>query len=139
MWTRCSGPSRSTATSTISANPERRARRAWRWRWRRCCWRLPAAGALSGAAGFLRFPSRPRPRRWWRNPSPGGTLRVALGPTTEGLNPLTNQDRDTRNVLELVYEPLVELDEAQQPAPCLAESWSADAENHTVTFALRQG
>lgn len=72
-------------------------------------------------------------------PLPGGTLRVALGPTTEDLNPLTNQDRDTRNVLELVYEPLVELDEAQQPAPCLAESWSADAENHTVTFALRQG
>lgn len=72
-------------------------------------------------------------------PLAGGTLRVALGATTEDLNPLTNQDRDTRNVLALVYEPLVELDEAQQPAPCLAESWSADAENHTLTFTLRRG
>ena len=53
------------------------------------------------------------------------------------LNPFACNDWDLVSLNQLVYEPLVTLDENQQPAPMLADSWTH--EGTEWTFTLRSG
>ena len=53
------------------------------------------------------------------------------------LNPFTCNEWDLVSLNQLVFEPLVTLDENQQPAPMLADSWTH--EGTEWTFTLRSG
>ena len=53
------------------------------------------------------------------------------------VNPFLCTDRDLVSLNQMVFEPLVELDDSFKPTPMLADSWTNDGE--TWTFKLRQG
>ncbi len=53
------------------------------------------------------------------------------------LNPFVCNEQDLVSLNQLVFEPLVTLDENQQPAPMLADSWTH--EGTEWTFTLRSG
>lgn len=55
---------------------------------------------------------------------------------TQKLNPLVPVERDFISLTNLIYEPLVTLDDNYMPAPCLAESWST-ANGTNWTFRIR--
>lgn len=54
-------------------------------------------------------------------------------------NPLTTKSETVREAMQLVYEPLFELDEQMRPVPALAESYSVSPDGRTVLINLRQG
>ncbi len=53
------------------------------------------------------------------------------------VNPFLCTERDLVSLNQMVFEPLVELDENCKPTPMLADSWSNEGE--TWTFKLREG
>lgn len=67
----------------------------------------------------------------------GGTLRVPMNASPESLHPLFASQAQTRNVLSMIFEPLVTFDENMEPAACLAESWKYNEEDNTWVFKLR--
>lgn len=62
-------------------------------------------------------------------PHYGGTLRAEVRATAADAEPLTS----------LVLEPLVRLDEAGTPQPCLAVSWQTEGASKRWQFKLRPG
>ncbi len=54
-------------------------------------------------------------------------------------NPLTTKSETVREAMQLVYEPLFELDEEMRPVPVLAESCSVSPDGITVSITLKQG
>ncbi len=92
---------------------------------------LAGAGALSIlAAGPAR--AQPPPRR-------GGTITVGLPPGIPSLDVMATTDDVGRVVNLHIYEPLVTRNEKLEPAPMLAESWSAAPDGLSYTFRLRSG
>ena len=55
------------------------------------------------------------------------------------LNPLISKDEDTYFISSLIYEGLFALDEHLSPTPMLAEKYTIDQKNKTITLTLRQG
>lgn len=66
-------------------------------------------------------------------------LIMARAADTTGLDPHTQTAFASFRLLELIYEPLVNLDENLNVIPSLAESWDFADDGMTLTLNLRQG
>jgi peptide/nickel transport system substrate-binding protein len=66
-------------------------------------------------------------------------LVMARAADATGLDPHTQTAFASFRLLELVYEPLVNLDAELNVVPALAESWEFSEDAQTLTFNLRQG
>ena len=86
----------------------------------------PAASAPAGS-GDLATPAAPA----------GGTLNVAIFNPVTDINPRGYEFAHVQT--GMVFEPLVQYDQAGQIQPALAESWTASADGLTYTFELRTG
>lgn len=73
------------------------------------------------------------------NPTTGPVLRVAIGGEPDQLDPHSSSAYFTFQVLENIFDTLVQPDENLQMQPALAESWEISDDQLTYTFALRQG
>ncbi len=69
----------------------------------------------------------------------GGTLVVGAGNDPGQLNPGITTAGGTHLVTGNIYNGLLMLDEAFNPQPDLAESWSASPDGTSYTFALARG
>lgn len=66
-------------------------------------------------------------------------LVMARAADTTGLDPHTQTAFASFRLLELIYEPLVQLDAGLDVVPGLAESWETSEDGLTLTFHLREG
>jgi peptide/nickel transport system substrate-binding protein len=66
-------------------------------------------------------------------------LVMARAADATGLDPHTQTAFASFRLLELIYEPLVQLDADLAVVPGLAESWTFGEDGLSITFALRQG
>jgi ABC-type transport system substrate-binding protein len=62
---------------------------------------------------------------------------LVTNPTT--LDPHRVQDGDTIDMLQQVFEGLVQWNEKNEVSPALAESWTIDSTGRVYTFKIRQG
>lgn len=69
----------------------------------------------------------------------GGTLIAAIGGEPDQLDPHVTSSYFSFQVLENVYDTLVEPDEDLAMQPALAESWETSDDGLTWTFTLREG
>lgn len=69
----------------------------------------------------------------------GGTLVAAIGGQPDQLDPAVTTSYNSFQVLENVYDTLVEPDQNLAMQPALAESWTTSDDQLTWTFKLRQG
>lgn len=69
----------------------------------------------------------------------GNILIMARAADTTGLDPHTQTAFASFRLLELIYEPLVNLDENLGVIPALAESWTFADDGLSLTLNLRQG
>ena len=53
------------------------------------------------------------------------------------LNPLTTQSETVRECMQLVYEPLFDVDEKLRPVPVLAESYTVSPDGRTIDITTR--
>ena len=67
------------------------------------------------------------------------TIQVSVPSEIESTNPYFVTKKDTLSLFNLIYEPLIKLNEANEPLPHLAKSWKSDEEGTTWTFILRDG
>ncbi|HEY4250674.1 MAG TPA: ABC transporter substrate-binding protein [Roseomonas sp.] len=72
-------------------------------------------------------------------PRRGGIMSVHFATEQRILNPSLQASTGVYIVGGKIQEPLVDLDAAGNPAPCLAESWEAAPDGRTITFKLRAG
>lgn len=72
-------------------------------------------------------------------PHYGGTLRVAMHETPQGLDPLSLAQVGAPNISRLLFDTLVVLDDHGQPQPALATSWQAEPGNQRWRFTVRSG
>lgn len=72
-------------------------------------------------------------------PTPGGTLRIAIGVEPDSLDPAGQTTTLVMNVLDHMVEPLTRIDEEGKAQPLLAERWESSADGRTHTFFLRKG
>ncbi len=70
--------------------------------------------------------------------SGGNMLVMARAADATGLDPHTQTAFASFRLLELIYEPLVNLDANLKVIPALAESWEFSSDGLTLTFHLRQ-
>ncbi len=64
---------------------------------------------------------------------------MARAADTTGLDPHTQTAFASFRLLELIYEPLVNIDPDLNVVPALAESWEFSDDAMTLTLNLRQG
>ena len=69
---------------------------------------------------------------------PGGTLRIPMTKTPYSMHPLYVKEMQMRNIYSMIFEPLVELNEAIEPTQCIAESWKYDEAQNIWTIQLRE-
>lgn len=69
----------------------------------------------------------------------GNVLVMARAADTTGLDPHTQTAFASFRLLELIYEPLVNLDADLNVVPSLAESWTFAEDGLSLTLNLRQG
>ena len=69
----------------------------------------------------------------------GSILRAAIGGEPDQLDPSKTSSYFSFQVLENVYDTLVEPDENLEMQPALAESWETSEDGLTWTFQLREG
>lgn len=67
------------------------------------------------------------------------TLILARAADTTGLDPHTQTAFASIRLLELIYEPLVQVDSQLNIVPALAESWAFNEDATVLTLNLRQG
>jgi len=70
------------------------------------------------------------------SPANAATLRMAWSQDATGLDPHKQTAFSSLRLLELVYEPLVQLDARLQVVPAVAASWSFADDGKTLTFKL---
>jgi peptide/nickel transport system substrate-binding protein len=87
-----------------------------------------AANVVAPEAAF----AQEQPRR-------GGIMTVHFPTEQRILNPSLQASTGVYIVGGKIQEPLVDLDAAGNPTPCLAESWEATPDGKTITFRLRRG
>lgn len=98
---------------------------------------------LSGCAGsdiLQAVEATPTPQPLiedWRGTNT--TISVPVPTDMESTNPYFVTKTDSLNIYNLIYEPLIKLSEANEPTPCLAQSWRVDEEGTTWTFIIRDG
>ncbi len=71
--------------------------------------------------------------------SGGKVLIMARAADTTGLDPHKQTAFASLRLLELIYEPLVTLDQDLNIVPMLAESWEFNADSTQLTMKLREG
>lgn len=72
-------------------------------------------------------------------PQAGGTLVFARNQDAQSLNPLVGSaDNGSIFVIMQIFDQLVEVGDAPEPQPGLAESWSSSEDGLTWTFNLRE-
>lgn len=98
---------------------------------------LDRRGLLAGAAGASLLAATGA--RAQGTPRPGGTITVGLPTGIPSLDVMATTDDVGRVVNLHIYEPLVTRNEKLEPAPMLAESWTASPDGLGFTFRLRQG
>src|SRR3954471_10047568 len=69
-------------------------------------------------------------------PAQAATLRMAWSQDATGLDPHKQTAFSSLRLLELVYEPLVRLDNKLNGVPAIATSWDLAADGKTLTFKL---
>jgi peptide/nickel transport system substrate-binding protein len=80
-----------------------------------------------------------------QNPSPNpggsstGTLRVGWSSEPDTLNPMTTYSTEAQEVLQLVYDKLLDYDAHLNVVPGLAEKTAVSDDGNTITYALRSG
>jgi peptide/nickel transport system substrate-binding protein len=67
------------------------------------------------------------------------TLRVGWSSEPDVMNPLTSTTSEALEVLQLVYDKLIDYDANLKPVPSLAESTDVSADGTQVTYHLRTG
>ncbi len=67
------------------------------------------------------------------------TLIMARAVDATGLDPHTQTAFASLRLTELIYEPLMQVDENLEVVPALAESWEFSDDGMALTFHLRQG
>src|SRR5262245_23114899 len=72
-------------------------------------------------------------------PRHGGRLVFGIGSDIISLNPFYRTQSTDKFVRELTYEALMDLDDAGQPIPWLAQSWTVSPDGKIYTFRLRRG
>ena len=72
-------------------------------------------------------------------PHYGGTLRVAMHETPQGLDPLNLAQVGVPNISRLLFDTLVVLDDRGQPQPALATAWQAEPGSQRWRLTLRRG
>ncbi len=55
----------------------------------------------------------------------------------QSTNPFMVTNRDSLNLLNLIYEPFVALNDTYEPKPSIAQSWSSNDEGTEWTFIIR--
>ena len=92
---------------------------------------LATGGALAAAVP-IGSSAQEQPRR-------GGVLTVHFATEQRILNPSLQASTGVYIVGGKMQEPMVDLDEAGNPTPCLAESWESAPDGKTHAFRLRRG
>jgi ABC-type transport system substrate-binding protein len=69
----------------------------------------------------------------------GGTLTMAISKDISVMNPVVNTSSTDKLVRDLMYEPLLALDQQGRVQPHLAQSWEVSPDGKVFTFRLRQG
>jgi peptide/nickel transport system substrate-binding protein len=67
------------------------------------------------------------------------TLRVGWSSEPDKMNPLTSYSTEALEVLQLVYDKLIDYDTSLQDEPGLAESWTYSEDGLDITYNLRSG
>jgi peptide/nickel transport system substrate-binding protein len=92
-----------------------------------------ASGGAGAAAAAQPAPSTgEQPRR-------GGTLTMAIQKDLALMNPLVGTKSTDLSIRELMFEPLIGIDQQGHLQPQLAQSWDASADGRVYTLRLRQG
>jgi peptide/nickel transport system substrate-binding protein len=99
---------------------------------------LGAAAATAGAAAARRLLDS-RPAFAQASPRPGGVLRVSVNERPNSLNPFRHINNAEYMLGALLYSGLTKLAPSMNPAPDLAASWQANADQTQWTFHLRRG
>ncbi len=90
-----------------------------------------ALAALLVMAGFAQFGPV--------SAQESNTLIMARAVDATGLDPHTQTAFASLRLTELIYEPLMNIDENLEVVPALAESWEFAEDGMALTFTLRQG
>jgi peptide/nickel transport system substrate-binding protein len=116
------------------------------WSLRAACAALACALALSGCAGWGDLAAEPPPEPTplvvedeSKNPVPGGALIVGIPQNVQSFDPLLVNTKELKNLLSLVYEPLLTYDSAERLSSCLAETWNTHDGGVTWVVSLRKG
>jgi len=72
-------------------------------------------------------------------PSTGGTLVIGVTSEADTLLPWTATQFQAVNVMQTLYDTLVDFDQDLNVVPGLAQSWDVSTDGLTVTFHLRSG
>ena|GEM_PF-6003442 len=72
-------------------------------------------------------------------PKRGGVLTVAIGKDITATNPLIRTISTDESVRDLMFEPLLAVDERGNIQPNLAQSWEVSGGGKTHVFKLRKG
>jgi ABC-type transport system substrate-binding protein len=93
--------------------------------------------STSSAAALLLAgcPGRGRPSASGSEPN---VLRYALQTRPTRLDPAAVQDGDTIDLIQQIFEGLVQWNEKNEPSPNLAESWEISPDGKVYTFRLKQ-
>jgi peptide/nickel transport system substrate-binding protein len=67
------------------------------------------------------------------------TLRVGWSSEPDKMNPITSYSTEALEVLQLVYDKLIQYDTNLQDEPGLAESWTYSEDGLDITYNLRSG
>jgi peptide/nickel transport system substrate-binding protein len=95
-----------------------------------------AAASVSGAGAPAAQPAGAAEQK---APKRGGTLTFALDKDMTLMNPLVATSSVDKWVRQLMFESLLEVDEAGNIQPFLAERWEVSADGKVYTFHLRRG
>lgn len=87
---------------------------------------------------FLVLPPFPGGSALSAEPSYGGRLTFGTPYPLEAINPFFTRSSLSANILELLFDPLINLSEAYEMEPLLAESWEISEDRLTWTFTLRE-
>jgi peptide/nickel transport system substrate-binding protein len=69
----------------------------------------------------------------------GGQIVYADAADPKSMDPAFITNRNGARVLQMLYDPLIDLDAESNLVPALAESWEISSDAKTITLKLRQG
>ena len=112
---------------------------------RRVFLRRAATGAMVIAAGpsllaaCTNADKTPTPSTSGGSGASTGTLKVGWSSEPDTMNPLTTYSTEANEVLQLVYDKLLDYDATLKVVPSLATSTEVSTDGKEVTYHVRQG